>query len=102
MADQKLTNVCPIRRNPNMVSRKIHDAFFLIDMTDNYAQDKCALYEINETGNFIWEQIDGTNTVNDIALALQQAIVEQIDLQILVDDVADFVATMLTKGFVEV
>jgi hypothetical protein len=74
----------------------------LIDITDNYAQDTCALYEINETGNFIWEHINGSNAINDIAKALQQAIVDEVDLQILIDDVADFVAVLEDKGFVEV
>lgn len=91
-----------LKKCPSIVSRKIHNAFFLIDITDNYAQDTCALYEINETGNFIWQQIDGQKTVRDIAQALQQAIVDEVDLQILVDDVAEFVDTLIGKGFVEV
>ena len=91
-----------LSRSEKIVSRKIHDAFFLIDITDNYAQDKCALYEINETGNFIWEHINGINTVKDIAIALQQEITEEIDLQILIDDVTEFVDILREKRFIEV
>ncbi len=99
---RQMTDACPIQKQVNIISRKIHDTFFLIDITDNYAQDKCALYEINETGNFIWDHINGQNSINDIATALQHAIVDEIDLQILVDDVRDFVEMLLAKEFVEV
>lgn len=92
----------PIRKQENIVSRKVRDTYFLIDITDNYAQDKCALYEINETGYFIWNQINGKNTVKDIALELQRVIIDEIDLQILIDDVAEFVDVLLAKGFAEV
>lgn len=92
----------PIRKQENIVSRKVQDTYFLIDITDNYAQDKCALYEINETGYFIWNQINGKNTVKDIALELQRVIIDEIDLQILIDDVAEFVDVLLAKGFAEV
>lgn len=91
-----------LKKCENIVSRKIHDSYFLIDITDNYSQDKCALYEINETGMFIWSQIDGKRTVLNIARALQTAIVDEIDLQILVDDVSEFVDVLATKEFVEV
>lgn len=47
-----------IKKNPNIVARKIHGSSFLIDISDNYSGDKCALYEINETGMFIWSNID--------------------------------------------
>lgn len=50
-------------RNSDIVARKIHGSFFLIDICDNYSGDRCSLYEINETGMFIWEQINGKKIV---------------------------------------
>lgn len=92
----------PIIKNINIVERKIHGSFFLIDISDNYAEDKCALYEINEVGSFIWNQIDGKRSLTDIAVELQKAIVDDIDLQVLIDDASEFVESLLAKQFVEV
>lgn len=92
----------PIIKNSNIVERKIHGSFFLIDISDNYAEDKCALYEINEVGSFIWNQIDGKRSLTDIAVELQKAIVDDIDLQVLIDDASEFVESLLAKQFVEV
>ena len=92
----------PIIKYINIVERKIHGSFFLIDISDNYAEDKCALYEINEVGSFIWNQIDGKRSLTDIAVELQKAIVDDIDLQVLIDDASEFVESLLAKQFVEV
>lgn len=97
-----LSDTYAIRKSENIVSRKVCESFFLIDIADNYSQDKCALYEINETGNFIWDHIDGERCVLDIASELQKAIVDDIDLQILVDDVREFIDALFHKKFIEV
>lgn len=92
----------PIIKCERIVARKIHESFFLIDITDNYAQDKCALYEINETGKFIWDHIDGTRSIHDLVTELQAAIIDEVDYTILYDDVSEFVDTLIVKQFVEV
>lgn len=43
--------------NEKVVAREIHGSYFLIDITDNYSGDRCALYEINETGMFLWKNL---------------------------------------------
>lgn len=98
----RIATQATIAKNENIVARKIHDSYFLIDISDNYSYDKCALYEINETGMFIWDKIDGAHTVSDIAVALQTAIIDEVDFQILVDDVSEFIETLAAKEFVEV
>ena len=55
-----------MRKNENIVARKIHGSFFLIDISDNYSGDQCAIYEINETGMFIWEQINGARDIEEL------------------------------------
>ena len=90
-----------VRRNINIVSRKICDSFFLIDITDNYADDKCALFEINETGKFIWDQINGKRTVKDLATELHAAIIDEVDFSIIYDDTSEFIDMLLLKCFVE-
>lgn len=90
------------KKNDNVVARKIHDSFFLIDISDNYLNNKCALFEINETGMFIWNNINGSRTVEELVTLLKDAIIDDVDYQVLFDDVVDFTDTLTTKRFVEV
>ena len=69
-------------KNPCIVPRTIHGTFFLVNIGDNYAGDRCALHEVNQTGIFLWNQIDGRRTSADIAVLLNNAIVAIIDFDI--------------------
>lgn len=54
-----------INRKDNIVCRKIHGSYFLIDISDNYSGDKCSLYEVNQTGMFIWNNIESEDKFVD-------------------------------------
>ena len=90
-----------IKKSNNVISRRIHGSIFLIDITDNYMGNKCALYEINETGLFVWENIDGIHNVAEIAKSLKAAIQDDVDYEVIYDDVLSFVDTLISKCFVE-
>ncbi len=87
-------------RNKNIVLRNIHDTYFLIDITDNYQDDKCVMYEINEIGKFIWENIDGKN-VQDVVQNLHSIIIEEIEYQVIYNDVLEYVNVLLEKNFIK-
>lgn len=91
-----------ITKKHSIVARKISSAFFLIDITDSYANDKCALYEINETGKFIWDHINGERSIREIAVVLHSAIIDDIDFQLIYEDVLEFTKSLLSNDFVEV
>lgn len=91
-----------IKKNENIIARRVHGSAFLIDISDNYSGDKCAIYEINETGLFIWNNIDGTCSIEELAMLLKAAIIDDIDYRILYDDVAEFIDSMLNQKFAEV
>ena len=91
-----------MRKNENIVARKIHGSFFLIDISDNYSGDQCAIYEINETGMFIWEQINGARDIEELVALLKSAVIDDVDPQLLRDDVIEFIDTLIMKRFVEV
>ena len=78
-------------KNPYIVPRTIHGTFFLVNIGDNYAGDRCALHEVNQTGIFLWNQIDGRRTSADIAVLLNNAIVAE-----------EFLASLKELAFVEV
>ena len=91
-----------IVKNENIVVRKIHGTTFLINITDNFSGDRCALYEVNDTGLFIWNKIDGCRETEEIASLLKAAIIDDIDYQVLFRDVTEFVEFLIEKQFVEV
>ena len=91
-----------ITKNKNIVVRKVHGSFFLVDIADDYSGNKCALYEINETGSFIWNSINDARTAEQLTLLLKHAIIENIDYQILYDDVTEFLDSLAARKFVEI
>lgn len=89
------------KRNENVVSRIIYDSFFLIDITDNYLDEQCQLYEINEIGMYIWNYlIDCSTSIDDIVLQLKDCIIDEIDINELYKDVKDFIDLLLALQFI--
>lgn len=86
--------------NEKVVARKIHGSYFLIDITDNYSGDRCALYEINETGAFLWENLSTEKTADELTKLLKEAIVDDIDYHIIFSDVIEFIRTLTEKKFI--
>jgi methyltransferase-like protein len=48
-----------------VVTRKTENEYVLVPITNNIA-DMNSVYTLNETGAFIWEQIDGKRNIEDI------------------------------------
>ena len=88
-------------KNNNIVLRTIHGSIFLIDISDNYAGDKCSIYEINETGEFLWNSIDENKTIDALVKSLQNAIIDEVPLDILFNDVTEFINDLKSKQFVK-
>ena len=87
-------------KNENTIMRTVHGSIFLIDISDNYAGDKCALYEINETGKFIWDSLDSCATVEALTTRLKAAIIDDIPYAVLQEDVADYINDLREKRFI--
>ena len=88
-------------KNPKIVLRRIHNSFFLIDISDNYSNDSCSLFEINQIGAFIWDHIDGKRSADALTDIVVDAIVDDVDRQIIFDDVCEFVESLISRNFVE-
>lgn len=86
-------------KNSNIVCRDIHGSFFLIDITDNFADNVCSLYEMNEIGKFIWDNISN-NTALEIAKLLKGTITDDIPLDDLLNDVSEYLNTLEANGFI--
>jgi hypothetical protein len=60
-----------ISHSPSIVTKKTGSEYVLVPVTNNIA-DMNSLYTLNETGAFIWEQIDGRRDVEEIIAALTE------------------------------
>ena len=65
------------RRNENFVFRKIEDETILVPIKNNVGDMGC-IYNLNAVGAFIWEQLDGSKTLNDIA----QLVTEKFEISL--------------------
>ena len=88
------------KANDNIVEREIHGSFFLIDITDNYRGDRCALYEINRTGMFLWKNLSTAKTADELTELLKAAIIDDIDYHIIHSDVLEFLNSLVSKKFI--
>ena len=84
-----------------VVERNIHGIFFLIDIKDNYLDDKCSLYELNEMGHVVWSSIPKyrDNQIQRIADDIEKMISDKVANEIIQNDVKGYLATLANKGF---
>jgi Coenzyme PQQ synthesis protein D (PqqD) len=80
-----------LSRSAKVVTRKTGNEYVLVPITDNIA-DMNSVYTLNETGAFIWEQIDGKRNIEDIIAALTTEY--DIDKQNAESDVFTFIDNM--------
>ncbi|MGD0583742.1 MAG: PqqD family protein [Bacteroidales bacterium] len=78
-------------RSPSVVTRKTGNEYVLVPVTDNIA-DMDSVYTLNETGAYIWEQIDGNRTISDIIALLTGEF--DIDKKTASADLLDFLSKM--------
>lgn len=90
-------------KNKDIVKRNVHDAVFLIDITDNYLDDKCRLYEINSIGSVIWDLLDTItkNQIEEISSNILAMIIDDVPLDVIRRDVIDFLHLMEKEHFIE-
>ena len=58
-----------LSHSPSVVTRKTGNEYILVPVTNNIADMK-SVYTLNETGAFIWDQIDGKRNIGEIISAL--------------------------------
>jgi hypothetical protein len=77
--------------SPAIVTRNTGEEYVLVPVINNIA-DMDSLFTLNETGAFIWEQIDGKKNVRQIVTALTREY--NIPGKIAEDDVLEFIDNM--------
>lgn len=72
---------------PGIVSRKTENEYVLVPVIDNIA-DMNSVFILNETGAFIWENIDGRSTIGEI---IEKLVTEfEIEKETATEDVLSF------------
>ncbi len=78
-------------RSPSIVTRRTGSEYVLVPVANNIA-DMDSVYTLNETGAFIWEQIDGKRSVERL---IDEMVKEyDIDNETATNDVLSFIETM--------
>lgn len=88
-------------KNENVVIRRVHDMNFLINITDNYLDEKCCLYELNEIGLFIWNALDTDNNIKDITNKLIRLINDDVCFELVLQDVSDYLEILKMQGLIK-
>jgi hypothetical protein len=80
-----------LSHSPSVVTRKTGNEYVLVPIANNIA-DMTSVYTLNETGAFIWEQINGTRNIEDIIVLLTAEY--DVDFENASEDVFDFAEKM--------
>lgn len=80
--------------SPLVVARKTGNEYVIVPVTGNIA-DMDSVYTLNETGAFIWDQVDGTRSLREITQALKEAfevdeITAESDVQKFIEEITGF------------
>lgn len=80
-----------LSHSPTIVTRKTGSEYVLVPVSNNIAEMD-SVYTLNETGAFIWEQIDGKRTVEELIAALINEY--DIDEETAMKDVFSFIENL--------
>ena len=78
-------------RSPSIVTRKTGNEYVLVPIANNIA-DMDSVYTLNDTGAFLWEQIDGKRNVKNLIDALISEY--DVDNETATADVLSFIKEM--------
>jgi hypothetical protein len=76
-----------VTHTQSVVARKTGEEYVLIPVSNNIA-DMDSLYTLNESGAFLWEQIDGKKSAGDLISALMNEY--DVDYETALSDVTGF------------
>ena len=94
MADKRISMTglkSILSHSKSIVTRKTGNEYILVPITNNIA-DMNSVYTLNETGAFIWDQIDGKRNLQEIIAALTDEY--DIDMHSAEKDVFSFIENM--------
>ena len=80
-------------KHSEIVSRKVTDEYILVPLSNDIA-DMDSIYTMNEVGAFIWENVDGKNSVKDIVSKVENEF--DVNHQTAEEDTVEFLEKIKT------
>ncbi|MBU2549559.1 MAG: PqqD family protein [Proteobacteria bacterium] len=65
-----LNAVC--EKSPDVIAREIEDEILIVPLVAGIGDADDELYTLNETGQAIWQALDGRRTLNEVAALLAE------------------------------
>lgn len=85
------------RANPDYIVRQIAGEYLLVEVSENGAsQNKMMMF--NETGNFIWEELQEALTIEELVDRASTAF--QIADQNILEQITEFVLDLIEHGLI--
>jgi len=79
------------KKNENFVFRKIEDETILVPIKDNVGDMGC-IYNLNEVGAFVWQNLDGRKSLQDIRQRLMDEY--EVSAKEAEDDLSEYIARL--------
>ena len=86
------------RQGPDVVHRRVAGESILVPIRGNVADMQC-LYALDAVGECVWEHLDGTRSVADLAACVTARF--DVDPDRALADLQPFLAELLEQGLVE-
>jgi hypothetical protein len=88
-----------LRRSPDVVAREIDGDLIIVPLISGIGDLEDELYSLNPTGRAIWDRLDGSRTLGQIAAELARDF--EGDPQTIECDVVGLADELLRRGIVE-
>ncbi len=86
------------RRNEDVLSREVAGEMVLVPIRGSVA-DMQKLFTLNSVGAFIWAQLDGETTVEQVGMRVQEEF--EVTLEEAESDLNQFIYDLLGAGLIE-
>ena len=93
-SNMTLTTIC--LPSEDIIAREIEGDIIIVPLVAGIGDADDELYTLNETGQAIWQMLDGQRTLGDVVEALKQEF--EGDAAALESDVLGFAAEMTRRG----
>jgi len=80
-----------LSHSPSVVTRKTGNEYVLVPIANNIA-DMTSVYTLNETGAFIWDNVDGKRSIEEIIILMTSEY--EVGFETASEDVFDFAEKM--------
>jgi len=97
--DIKVDTICV--PSENVVARRIEDDMIIVPLVAGIGDADDELYTLNETGQAIWQELDGQKTLGQVADILKKEYDSKDDNDISID-VLGFAEEMVRRGILAI